>query len=137
MAEGEKMTFKYYDSARDEVIEYGETISFNNNMVVGDGFNTFGLNREIYLPEESSLDQAFPNPFNPITTLNFAIPVEAEVNLSIYNLQGKEVSTLINGKMEAGYHTVIWNAEQHSSGVYFVKMMTSEFTKTQKLMLVK
>ena len=52
-------------------------------------------------------------------------------------MQGRQVSTLIDGNMEAGYHSVVWNADAQASGVYFVKMMTSEFTKTQKLMLVK
>ena len=52
-------------------------------------------------------------------------------------MQGREVSTLINGNMDAGYHSVTWNANNHSSGVYFVKMIAGEFVNTQKLMLVK
>ena len=83
------------------------------------------------------MDRAYPNPFNPTITLSFSIPVDSEVILSIYNLQGREVSSLVNGNMTAGYHSVVWNADSYSSGVYFVKMMTSEFTKTQKLMLMK
>ena len=70
-------------------------------------------------------------------SLNFAIPVDSEVSLSVYNLQGREVSTLISGYMDAGYHSVVWNADSHSSGVYFVKMIAGEFVNTQKLMLVK
>ena len=69
--------------------------------------------------------------------LSFAILIDAEVSLSIYNLQGREVVSLINGNMEVGYHSIAWNADSYSSGVYFVKMVTPEFTKTQKLMLVK
>jgi len=84
-----------------------------------------------------SLSTAYPNPFNPVTTLSFAIPVDSEVSLSVYNLQGREVSTLIEGNMDAGYHSVIWNADSYSSGVYFVKMIAGEFINTQKLMLIK
>jgi hypothetical protein len=135
VADGEELTFKYYDKANDEVIEYTETIEFTKNMVVGDGFNTFGLNRVI--PTEFMLNHAYPNPFNPTTTLSFAIPVDSEVSLSIYNLQGREVSTLIDGNMEAGYHSAVWNASSHASGMYFVKMHAGNYISTQKLMLVK
>ena len=59
-------------------------------------------------------------------SLSFAIPVDSEVSLSVYNLQGREVSTLISGYMDAGYHSVVWDANSHSSGVYFVKMVAGE-----------
>ena len=65
------------------------------------------------------------------------MPVESEVALSIYNLQGREVATLIDANMEAGYHSVVWNADEFSSGMYFVKMISGEFVNTQKLMLIK
>jgi len=59
------------------------------------------------------------------------------VALSIYNLQGREVATLIDANMEAGYHSVVWNADEFSSGMYIVKMISGEFVNTQKLMLIK
>ena len=95
------------------------------------------LSREFILPTEFSLDRAYPNPFNPTTTLSFALPIETEVSLSIYNLQGREVATLIDANMDAGYHSVVWDANSYASGVYFVKMVAGEFVNTQKLMLVK
>ena len=88
-------------------------------------------------PDNYSLSTAYPNPFNPITTLSFSIPKDSKVRLSIYNLQGREVVTLVNKNMDAGYHSVIWNADIHSSGVYFVKMTAGEYISTQKLMMVK
>ena len=95
------------------------------------------LTEAVALPESFSLDRAYPNPFNPTTTLNFSIPVNSEVFLSVYNLQGKEVSTLISRDMHAGYHSVVWDASFYASGLYFVKMTSGEYIKTQKLMLVK
>ena len=92
---------------------------------------------QVVIPEVYSLSQAYPNPFNPTTTLNFAIPVDNEVTLSIYNLQGRKVATLINGNMKVGYHSVVWDANSYASGVYFVKMVAGEYLKTQKLMLIK
>ena len=89
------------------------------------------------LPEEYSLSSAFPNPFNPSTTLNFSLPLESEVQIIVYDLQGREVVSLADGKMDVGFHTVVWNADRHSSGVYFVKMIAGEYIDTQKLMLIK
>ena len=91
----------------------------------------------IPIPNDFALNQAYPNPFNPVTTLNFALPIETEVSLKVYNLEGREVISLINGNLEAGYHSVLWNANRHSSGVYFVKMIAGDYISTQKLMLVK
>ena len=118
----------------DELINLeGDIPVFENNQLN----MVSSLTEAVTLPETFSLDRAYPNPFNPTTTLSFAIPVDSEVSLSIYNLQGREVSTLIDGNMDAGYHSVVWNADSYSSGVYFVKMVAGEFVNTQKLMLVK
>jgi len=87
ITEGEDMTFKYYDSQNDEVIEYSEMLTFTNNMIVGDGFNTFSLSR--IAPSEFLLSQAYPNPFNPTTTVSFAIPVTSNVILEAYDIKGR------------------------------------------------
>ena len=89
------------------------------------------------IPDEYTLERAYPNPFNPVTTLSFTIPTQSEVAISIYNIQGREVSSLIDGNIDAGYHSVVWNADTEASGLYFVKMVAGEFVSTQKLMLVK
>ena len=89
------------------------------------------------IPNEYALHQAYPNPFNPTTTLSFALAIESEVSITVYNLQGREVISLVNGNMEAGYHSVVWNADNNASGMYFVKMIAGEYMKTKQLMLVK
>ena len=61
----------------------------------------------------------------------------SNVSISIYNLQGRVVETLVDGAVEAGYHTAIWNADSHASGVYFVKMVSGEYINSQKLILLK
>jgi hypothetical protein len=111
----------------------GDVPSWDNNQL----YMVSTLTEANPLPETFILNKAYPNPFNPTTTLSFAIPVDSEVTLSIYNMQGRLVSTLIEGNMKAGYHTVQWNADSYSSGVYFVKMYAGNYTNTQKLMLVK
>ena len=137
MNEEEEITFKYYSQSEEEVVEYTESLEFTLDMVVGNGFNPFSLSREFIIPIEYNLSAAYPNPFNPTTTLSFAIPVDSDVSLSIYNMQGREVSTLIDANMEAGYHSIVWDANSYASGVYFVRMVAGEFVNTQKLMLIK
>ena len=131
--EGDIPTFKILRMQSGEMLEM--------NSVGIPPWNDLGLEiislTQNSIPTDFSLDRAYPNPFNPVTTLSFALPIEAEVSLSIYNLQGREVSSLIDGNMDAGYHSVVWNADSHSSGVYFVKMVAGEYISTQKLMLVK
>ncbi|MDP6134013.1 MAG: T9SS type A sorting domain-containing protein, partial [Candidatus Marinimicrobia bacterium] len=132
MEAGDTPTFKLLSGSKLTTLE-GDVPAFENNQL----YMVASLTEAVAFPEAFSLDRAYPNPFNPTTTLSFSIPVDSEVILSIYNLQGRQVSTLVNGNMAAGYHSVVWNADRYSSGVYIVKMMTSEFTKTQKLMLMK
>ena len=111
----------------------GDIPAWSNNGV----FMLSELKSATALPESFSVNDAYPNPFNPTTTLKFSLPIEMNVSISIYNLNGREVVTLQNGNMDAGYHSVIWNADLHSSGGYFMKMVAGEFINSQKLILIK
>ena len=91
---------------------------------------------DVEIVSELSLS-AYPNPFNPTTTISFTIPTYSDVSISVYSLQGRELVTLANGSYDAGYHSVIWNADNYSSGVYLVKMIAGSYVNTQRLMLVK
>ena len=122
--------------SEDITLYYDGTMQIKNSLLSDWSGNGISASLNI-IPDTYILESAYPNPFNPTTTLRFAIPVDSEVSISVYNLQGREVVSLVNGKMEAGYHTAVWNADVHSSGVYFVKMVAGEYVDTQKLMLVK
>ena len=89
------------------------------------------------LIDSFSLSQAYPNPFNPTTTMTLIMPVAGDMKVEIYNLLGQSITTLTNGYKEAGTYNLIWDATDVSSGMYFVKAETERFTTTQKLMLVK
>jgi hypothetical protein len=92
------------------------------------------------VPYKFTLDSAFPNPFNPSTTLRFDIPETEGSNsvlLEIYDIRGRHVETLIKGSMLAGKHSVKWDAYGFPSGVYFVKLNLDNDCKTQKLILLK
>jgi hypothetical protein len=79
----------------------------------------------------------YPNPFNPATTLQFSLPVPAHVELTIYNVQGQRVVSLIDKNMNAGTHISTFDGATFSSGLYFAKLQAGDFTKTSKLLLVK
>ena len=88
-------------------------------------------------PTSYTLNQAYPNPFNPITNIDFSIPTDSYVSIKVYDILGKQVISLVDEHYGSGYHTVTWNANEYSSGIYFVKMVAEDFIDTQKLMLIK
>lgn len=88
-------------------------------------------------PDIFSLQQNYPNPFNPNTKINFSIPEQTIVKLKIFNAIGQEVATILNTELAAGNHTVDFNAESLSSGVYFYRIETPNFTSTKKMILMK
>ena len=89
------------------------------------------------IPKSFALHQAYPNPFNPVTQIQYAIPEDIHVELIIYDILGRQVTELINTFQQAGYYQATWNGDQNSSGLYFVKMVAGSYISTQKLMLVK
>ncbi len=91
------------------------------------------------LPTSYSLEQNYPNPFNPSTTIAFDVPKMSRVELSVFNILGQKVETLVDGQLEAGSHTVEWDASRYSSGVYFYRISVDEanFTETMKMAYVK
>lgn len=89
------------------------------------------------LPREYSLSQNYPNPFNPSTTFRFAIPEPQIVELTLFNILGREVVTLVNQRLDAGTYSVLWDASRFSSGVYFYRMKAGSFVQTGKAVLVR
>ncbi|NQT27723.1 T9SS type A sorting domain-containing protein, partial [candidate division KSB1 bacterium] len=83
------------------------------------------------------LAQNYPNPFNPVTTIDYEVPNESHVRISIYNLMGQLVTTLVNEQQDAGTHTAHWNAENATSGVYFLEMTSDSFKQIRKMTLIR
>ncbi|MDO9576702.1 MAG: FlgD immunoglobulin-like domain containing protein [Candidatus Cloacimonadales bacterium] len=84
----------------------------------------------------------YPNPFNPTTTIKFGLCEDLNVVIDVYNIKGEKVRTLVNGELEAGYHSILWNGKDDSgkntaSGVYFYKMKAGKFVSTKKMILMK
>jgi len=92
---------------------------------------------EVSLPTVVSLEQNYPNPFNATTSINYQLPVDGWIKLEIYNVLGEKVATLVEERQEAGYRSVIWEASELSSGLYFYKLTAGDYTETKRMMLVK
>ena len=94
------------------------------------------------LPSSYKLNQNYPNPFNPSTNISFSLPVDDLVNVSIYNMLGKKVMTLMNNSLKAGKYSLKWNATDHSginvpAGVYIYRINTKKFEQSKKMILLK
>jgi hypothetical protein len=90
------------------------------------------------LPQYTNgLGQNYPNPFNPQTTIGFSIAQPSRVTLSVFNVRGQLVQTLVDDEMAAGTHTVPFNADRLASGVYFYKLNAGSFTETRRMVLLK
>ncbi|MDZ4723369.1 MAG: FlgD immunoglobulin-like domain containing protein [candidate division Zixibacteria bacterium] len=94
------------------------------------------------MPKEFSLNQNYPNPFNPSTQIAFALPTASKVELSIFNVLGQKVNTVVDGDMPAGNHTVTWDGRNASgssvsSGVYFYRIVAGSNIQTRKMMMLK
>ena len=94
------------------------------------------------VPSVFALHQNYPNPFNPVTEIQFDVPKESQVTLTIYNIMGQEVTTLTNSTLKAGFHSVRWDGtnglgEQVSTGLYFYRLSSPAFTSIKKMIMVK
>jgi hypothetical protein len=110
----------------------------DNIRVLGYSSSPTGVKAdENKLPSSFALHQNFPNPFNPSTQISFAVPVEAQVQLEIYNVLGERVATLVNETRPAGFYTEQFDARNLTSGVYFYRLHSGGFVQTRKLLLLR
>ena len=135
------LRFRILDPTRTAQVEVAQAILADS----GDHLNALlgaHLSDVRALPDEFSLAQNFPNPFNPETIVPFALPVSGETSVVIYNILGQEVVTLASGMHNAGFYRLVWDGKDHlghssASGVYFVRVVTGEFTGVRKMLLLK
>jgi len=95
------------------------------------------VKEDIGSPSSHQLFQNYPNPFNPSTVIKYHLSTAGNVRLTIFDVLGREVRTLLNEQKSAGFYQVNWNASGVSSGVYFYRLQAGSFTETKKLVLLK
>ena len=88
-------------------------------------------------PNNYNLAQNFPNPFNPRTTIQYSIPQRSSVTLKVFDVLGKEISTLVNEEKDRGVYTVNFDASQLASGIYLYKLQAGSFVETKKMILIR
>ena len=136
---GDTPQFKLFTSDTSELIDlYSEAQVWESNGI----FFVDNMSEASIIPTAFSMLSAYPNPFNPVTSIGFEIPEESMVKVSIFDLRGQEIATLVNELTVPGMHSVNWNASNVASGVYFVHFTASSdglkpISQIQKLMLIK
>jgi len=124
---------------------YFDEIKIYNYAAVGlqlDEYVGIDEGQDPGVPMSYKLSQNYPNPFNPSTTINFVVPTNQHVNLTVYNILGKKVKTLLNKELGSGAQTACWNGRNESgnrvaSGIYLYRLETDNFVKVRKMILMK
>jgi len=114
-------------------IDLDGTVQYTGGVVID---ILTGVSQKL-LPDEFALGQNYPDPFNPSTTIQYQLPIPARVTLRVYNILGQVVTTLVDEVQDAGYKSVVWNAGNVASGVYFYRLQTAGFTQTHKMLLTR
>jgi flagellar hook assembly protein FlgD len=127
---GSKIDVRVFDGEREYVAHVGDLVFTSQGTEVMSVDIPTG-------PTSYKLYSNYPNPFNPTTTIRFDLPYKSVVSVKVYDLQGREVMSLIDGNMDSGYHSVRWNAEAMSSGVYLIALKSGDKSLIEKVVLLK
>ena len=135
-AKGETDAAFSFDIKRDAPVNVKDSVEF----LITDNKSVF--QKKLFIlnynpPANYKLEQNFPNPFNPVTTIQYQLPVDAKVTLKVYDILGAEVTTLVNEVQQAGYKQVQFNATALASGVYVYRLATGNYISIKKMMVVK
>jgi hypothetical protein len=134
----------YYDPSKVK-----DSLTFNIHFeIYSDGFAYWnmhtmvsfimtGVEDELMFPTAYKIEQNFPNPFNPNTTIKYSIPQTSQVQIKVFDVLGNEIEKLVNEEKPAGNYEVNWNAAILPSGVYFYRLQAGDFVQTRKMILLK
>jgi hypothetical protein len=115
--------------------DFGDA-NYDSDATIDDGSCTLAIETPIF-PDQNGITSTYPNPFNPIATINYVLPENTDVILDVYDINGKQITSLVNAFQVAGYYNIRWNASSFPSGVYLINMESSNFKKVQKVVLIK
>jgi len=127
------------DASGNIVVAGGSNVGgFNNFCTIKYAPGTIGIESTgNNIPEIFTLHQNYPNPFNPVTNIEFDVPKSSFVKLTVYDVKGRAVETLVNSELSPGTYKTDWNGTNFSSGVYFYKLESDGFVQTKRMILIK
>jgi hypothetical protein len=102
-----------------------------------DASTRYTLTVDSEVPDEDTISQNYPNPFNPATQIEFSLSQDKDVRIDVYDRIGRRISTLVNDRMERGFHTVTFDGTGLASGLYFYRLVTDQTVDTKKMLLIK
>ena len=127
--------FKVYSSTTGELYALkGETAEWSSLLVTSVNKLT---GTSIEIPQVLTVNPAFPNPFNPSTKLSFGLPTDGNVEVNVFDVNGRLINSIVNGFMTAGSYEIEWNGVNQPSGMYLIKVQFGKESRTEKIMLVK
>jgi hypothetical protein len=125
----------YRSAQRDTIVGSVNIVNFNFYLLNVNIIGITPISSEI--PKTFILKQNYPNPFNPSTNIVVAVPKKSSVKLVVFDMLGRQVEILVNEELSPGSYKINWDASKYSSGIYFYKMVTGDFTDTKKMILIK
>ena len=114
-------------------VDFSDNMSYSNEVAA----ILTDVRAEGGIPTEFALNQNYPNPFNPSTSIKFAVPKISNVKIAVYDIAGREIATIVDEQMNAGYYSIQWNASNIASGIYFYKLQTEDFVNVKKMILLR
>ncbi len=137
---GSSSSLSLYYSAMASAVTFRDLLPFLRikvNTVTVNNTSSIEPDPDLFMPQEYQLNQNYPNPFNPRTTISYYLPHAAPLRLSLFDIRGGYLLTLVDDYQFAGHHDVIFDGEAFSSGIYFYRLESPEFTDTRKMILQK
>jgi len=135
-----RFTIDHDDDQTYDQLRFQSVISSNDDPFLALTYTDTTLianDSTIELPINIILWDNYPNPFNPVTTIQYELPQRSDVQITIYDLLGRQVTTLVSETQDAGYKSIQWNATNVPSGMYFYQIRVGEFVQTRKMVLFK
>jgi hypothetical protein len=131
------MTFRVPPAANPTLISDSTVLLNSTEYTLTNPVITGNFTVSSEIPTEFKLYENFPNPFNPSTSIQYDIPENSFVKLVVYDITGKEVTTLVNETMAAGKYEAVWNGKEFASGIYFCRITAGDFKSTKSMVLLK
>ena len=136
LIEGETFTLKIWDADRGEerrvAVNQGNALTYETN-----GLAVIDVTASAIVPDVYYLAQNFPNPFNAVTRVGYGLPEASYVTVKVFDVTGRQIATLVDGRQEAGRYVATWKADAAPAGVYFIKMESANFKQSVKTILMK